>query len=175
MYNKQRLLDLIRENALSRGEFRLSSGGISTYYVDLSKVVMLCEGLQQIVWGLCDLEEIMWDEFDSIGGPAVGAIPIISSMMLETGIERSFFVRSEPKEHGKYDLIEGNLRAGDNVLMLEDVTTTGESLLRSIKAVEEKGGVIKRIYAVMDRGAGARECLKDYNFISLLNVAEILE
>ncbi len=169
------LLDLVREHALSFGEFRLASGQISTYYIDLSKVVNTATGLQAIVTGLWESVE-SWDEFDSIGGPALGAIPIVAALMLESEVERSFCVRKEQKEYGKLDVIEGNLRAGDRVLMVEDVTTTGGSLLKAIQAVEKEGGVVKKILSVLDREAGAKNFFKEkgYELISLLSVSDVL-
>lgn len=177
MYKKDNLIELIRKHALSFGEFKLASGQTSNYYLDLSKIVNRADGLTEIVAGLWECVDVMWDEFDSIGGPAMGAIPLVSAMMLDTEIERSFFVRKDTKEYGKLDLIEGNLQKGDRVLMLEDVTTTGGSLLKAIKAVEEAGGCVKLIISVVDREAGAKEFFqeKGYNLISLVTISEILQ
>lgn len=179
--NKQRLISLIREKALTYGEVTLSSGETSTYYIDLSKIVMSCYGLDEIVLGFVKLAEennIFWDEFDSIGGPAMGAIPLVTAMMLETNIERSFFVRKESKEHGKKDLIEGNLQKGDRVLMIEDVVTSGGSVAQAIKAVEAAGGIVKHVMFVLERESiFPKEWGKffDCKYSSLLHISEVLE
>lgn len=175
--NKQRLISLIREKALTYGNFELASGQSSSYYVDLSKIVMSCDGLDQIVYGFVSLakeKDIFWDEFDSIGGPAMGAIPLVTAMMLETNIERSFFVRKESKEHGKKDLIEGNLQNGDRVLMIEDVVTSGGSIAKAIKAVEEAGGIVKYVMFVLERESKEWGKIFDCKYASLLHISEII-
>jgi len=184
MYNKEYLVDMIRDKAISHGEFELRSGQKSNFYIDLSKVVMFKDGLEQICLGLCEMEvpkspreaEYYWHEFDSIGGPAVGAIPLVTAMMMQTGIGRSFFVRKEAKEHGKLDLIEGNLEKGDRVLLIEDVTTTGGSVIKTINAIKEAGGEVKKILTVLDRGTDTAKKFKDlgYDFASLLVLADVI-
>lgn len=180
MYNKDRLVSLIREKAVSFGEVKLASGQVSNFYVDLSKVIMLNEGLTQIVDGfLEDTDWTFWTRLYNItciAGPAMGAIPLVTAIMLRSNTPRSCFVRSEVKDHGKKELVEGTVEKGDGVLMLEDVVTTGGSLLRSIKAVEEAGGVVKRVYAVLDRGENTTEKFaeKGYEFFSLLTAADIM-
>lgn len=175
----QLLIDLIREKALSFGEFKLASGAISNYYIDLSKVVMSGYGLRLICYGFSDIAAMndwYWDQFDSLGGPAMGAIPLVTALTMETDIERSFFIRSETKEYGKQDVIEGNLQEGDRVLMVEDVTTSGKSLYKSVKAVEAAGGKVVQILSVLDRESGAKEFFKEqgYDLKSLLTVSDIL-
>ena len=106
----------------------------------------------------------------------MGAIPLVTAMMIESDTERSFFVRKEVKEYGQGDLIEGNLQKGDMVLMLEDVTTSGGSLYKAIQAVEKAGATVSLVYSVLDRESGAKEFFaeKGYTFTSLLTISDIL-
>lgn len=167
------LASLIKEKALTYGKFKLASGQESNYYIDMSKVIMHYDGLHEIRDRFVELDFNDNQDYDSIGGPAVGAIPLVTPLMLDLGIDRSFFVRKETKEYGKHDLIEGNLQKGDSVLMVEDVVTTGGSLLKAIKAVEEAGGIVNKVYAILDREMGAKETLAGYNFISLLKLSDL--
>lgn len=174
----ENLKKLILGHAVSKGEVKLASGKMSNYYIDMSKVIMLHEGLKEIIESLFALDEnLYWDEFDSIGGPAMGAIPLITEMMMESGIARSFFVRKESKDHGNQDIIEGNLRAGDRVLMLEDVVTSGGSLYRAIQAVEAADAKVTQIYAVVDREEGAADFFKEkgYPFKVVLPASELFK
>jgi len=134
-------------------------------------------------WGLLSLWRTYEEwEFDCIGGPVLGAVPLVCGMSVilnHLGMtpNRTFMVRKEPKEHGNDDIIEGQLQQGDKVLMIEDVVTSGKSVYEAIQAVEAAGGVVKQIAALLDRKAGGEAFLREkgYDFISLLSVFDILE
>jgi orotate phosphoribosyltransferase (EC 2.4.2.10) len=114
-------------------------------------------------------------EFDIIAGPEMGAIPLITALSLKT--EKPFLiVRKKDKDYGTKSKIEGNLKEGDKVLFVEDVTTTGESLLKAIRTVEEAGGVITEVLIVVDREEGAVERMKKlgYDVNVLLRMRELI-
>ena len=174
LWIKPVLIKQIQTEALSSGKFTLASGQESNYYIDLSKI-LFSNGLELLCKVI--LDEVNFTDIDAIGGPAIGAIPIVSGIqVLRPYIGRSFFTRKETKEYGKKELIEGNLRKDDEVLLFEDVTTTGNSLLRSALAVKEYGANVREVISVLDRNQGAKELFAQNNlsFRSLINIDEVL-
>jgi len=161
MKEKNRLLELIKERALIRGEIKLSSGKTSNYYLDCRRITLDPEGaylVAEIILGMLDEEEI-----DAIGGLTLGADPICGSLAaasyLSNKLIPAFIVRKELKKHGTMKSIEGNLEAGFRVAIVDDVSTSGGSLLKAIDVVEGFGCRVKRVIVVVDRGEGAREAL----------------
>ena len=156
---RTKLIELIQKHALSRGNFVLASGQISDHYIDLSKIVLDSAGLYLIA-SLVIEEVDKWKGITAIGGPAYGAISIISGILtLMHDSEypmKGFFIRKESKTYGKQELIEGNLKDGDKVILVEDVTTTGKSLLKVLQEIE-KFVEISQIISVVDRNQGASE------------------
>lgn len=169
------LIHLIKTKALSKGQFKLSSGQISDYYIDLSKVVLNSRGLATI-------SSLIIDEIvalpDAIGGPAYGAISIISGVLtkLNNPDIDGFYYRKEAKTYGKQDFLEGNLFVGDSVILVEDVITTGQSLLKIVEEVKKVNCKILQTISIVDRNQGAAELFKEKNipFKSLLNINQIL-
>jgi orotate phosphoribosyltransferase len=94
------------------------------------------------------------DGIDKVAGPALGAVPIATAVSLESKTPL-LMIRKEKKGYGTSKLIEGELNSGDNVIVVEDVTTTGGSLLKAIKAIQENGGNVTRAFVVVDRQEGA--------------------
>jgi len=165
--------EMIKDSgALKVGSFTLSSGKKSSYYVDK----YLFETSPGILKKIS--EEMIFRierEFDIIAGPEMGAIPLITALSLKT--EKPFLiVRKKDKDYGTKSKIEGNLKEGDKVLFVEDVTTTGESLLKAIRTVEEAGGVITEVLIVVDREEGAVERMKKlgYDVNVLLRMRELI-
>ncbi len=146
----------------------------------MSKVSLTAQGIAAIGWGIRLTYEslgISFHDVDSIGGPVLGAAPIVSIMTSWYAPSRGFYVRKEAKEYGDQQVIEGCFCPGDKVVMVEDVVTTGNSLLRAVNAVEKAGGKIVALTAVLDRQEGAAEMFKrlGYNFTSLLVASDLLE
>ncbi|MFX0135056.1 MAG: orotate phosphoribosyltransferase [Candidatus Hodarchaeota archaeon] len=170
--NKKQLWELIsKEGLLREGNFTLASNMKSTYYFDIKKVSMLKIG--KLLIGKC-IEELIKDEkFDSVGGMESGAIPIIDAVVEHTNIERGFYVKKAVKNHGTQKAIEGYFFPKDTVLMVEDVITTGNSVIRACKIVENisknSGGIIKKIIVIVDRSQGGREKIEKegYQLISI--------
>lgn len=158
------LLRLIKETAFIEGDVTLASGKKSTFYIDGKQVTLNPKGAYLTASLILDLLDDV--EVDAIGGPAIGADPILGAMAVlcfERGRNMSFFmVRKEPKGHGRRQLIEGPpLRNGSKVVVLEDVVTTGGSIVRAIDAVKgECDAMVVKAVAIVDREEGAEEALR---------------
>lgn len=152
---KSHLMDLLEKNQVIKfGKFILSSGKESDYYVDMKRAITNPEILQTIAEIINS--KIENDNIDRIAGPALGAVPIATAISLHSKIPL-LMIRKEKKGYGTSKLIEGDLRENDNVIVVEDVTTTGNSLLKAIDAIEDNGGFVKRAFVVVDRCEGAQD------------------
>ena len=159
MPSKEYLINLLKENEVFlRGDFTLSSGKKSDYYINMKKAITEPEILSTIAKLITEL--ISDDGVDKVAGPALGAVPIATAVSLESEIP-VLMIRKEKKGYGTSKLIEGELNSGDNVIVVEDVTTTGGSLLKAIKAIQENGGNVTRAFVVVDRQEGAIEAFKE--------------
>lgn len=158
MVSKEYLIDLLKENEVFlEGDFTLSSGKKSNYYINMKKAITEPEILSTI--SSLITEKIKDDEIDKVAGPALGAVPIVTAVSLESKLPL-LMIRKEKKGYGTSKLIEGELLEGDNVIVVEDVSTTGGSLLKAIKAIQENGGNVKRAFVVVDRQEGAIEAFE---------------
>ncbi|MCD6454819.1 MAG: orotate phosphoribosyltransferase [Candidatus Aminicenantes bacterium] len=174
---KDRLKEILREVSLEFGDFVLASGKRSSYYIDARMTSLHPEGLYLLSSLL--LEEIMKiKNIEAVGGMSIGADPIVSGIIVMSQLKgtplKGFLVRKEKKAHGRGKRIEGWIKEGARVVLVEDVVTTGGSLLKAAEAVEEEGGIIKHCFAVIDRGGG-KEISSKYPFSSLFKIDEILE
>ena len=161
MESKDYLIKLLKENEVFlKGDFTLSSGKKSDYYINMKKAITEPEILSTIAKLITDL--ISNENIDKIAGPALGAVPIATAVSLESRIPL-LMIRKEKKGYGTSKLIEGDLKLGDNVIVVEDVTTTGGSLLKAIHAIRDNGGNVKRAFVVVDRQEGAIESFKNEN------------
>jgi orotate phosphoribosyltransferase len=182
--SKTLLKNLIQTQAIKHGDFVLKSGAKSSYYIDLRQVTLQSEGLRLISHCLCDvLSDKQQHPFDidAIGGPCVGADPIVGGMLQIRASHpnhylRGFLVRKEQKGHGINDLVIGSVKEDDHCVIVEDVTTSGGSLLRACEIVQEFGCTISEVISVVDRNAGANELFEEHNikFSSLFNIDELL-
>ena len=180
MSKRDRLFHLIREKALKRGEFILSSGKRSSYYLDLRAITLDPEG--SFLAASLILEKLSKENLkvDAIGGPTLGADPIVGAVLALSYNQRKplrgFIVRKERKKYGTKNLIEGSLNAGDKVLVIDDVATTGASLLKAIKEVENFGYKILETWVIVDREEGAKDKLKaeGYSLFSFYTMSEFL-
>jgi orotate phosphoribosyltransferase len=157
----RRLRQLICEHSLRAGDFKLSSGRYSTYLFQLRQTTMLPEGAALL--GEVILEYMHQHSIECIGGLELGAVPLVSSVAVMSHIKGSpinaFFVRKLAKEHGARERIDGHLRAGAEVLMVDDVATTGGSILKAIEGMEGHGSYVRRAMVVVDREEGAAQNL----------------
>lgn len=158
------LFELIKQNALIFGKFTLASGEESNYYFDIKKAIFDPETIDLIATVILDC--LKDEDFDFLGGMEVGAIPLIASVVMKSSKERKpirgFFVRKKLKEHGTRKRVEGWLEEDSKVILLEDVTTSGSSVMEAISTVEEIGCTVKKVIAIVDREKGAGERLKSH-------------
>jgi orotate phosphoribosyltransferase len=161
---KERLLGIIKERSFltKGGPFKLASGAMSDYYMDMKPTMFSPEGLSliaEIVFGMLRDDPSV----DSIGGLELGAVPIISAVSMRSHNERpidGFVVRKDKKGHGTDKKIDGNFRPNTNVVLFEDVTTRGGSVMEAVRAVRAQGAAVKKVISVVDRLEGAAENLK---------------
>ena len=143
---RARLTALLAERSARRGQFTLSSGRLSSLYIDARLTTMSPEGLALIgPLGLAALQDSGW-EVQAVGGLTLGADPVAYAISYASAQGprplRAFTVRKEAKAHGTGKLLEGPFRAGDRVAVIEDVITPGGSALRATEAVRAAGGEV---------------------------------
>jgi orotate phosphoribosyltransferase len=174
--------DPLRQMLLSRsmrfGEFVLSSGATSNYYIDVRKTSLHPEGLKMI--SKLFFEIIRADHITAVGGLTLGADPLIAGLMLhsaEMGQSlEGFLVRRTTKDHGLRGQVEGNLAGHKRVAILDDVITSGESALIAAEAAESYKADVVRVLAVVDREQGATQIFQQrgYPFSALFSIGELL-
>jgi len=174
---RQRLCELIRTQALKRGQFVLSSGRVSSYYLDGRLITLSPEGAYLTGKVIFDL--LKDSSVQAIGGPTLGADPMAAAVALVSHLEgrpmAAFIVRKEPKKHGRGRWVEGPLEPGMRVAILDDVITTGESLLRAIEAVKQEGCIVEKVIVLVDREEGGREVLaaQGYELTAIFNLLDL--
>jgi orotate phosphoribosyltransferase len=169
---KEELIKVLKETgAVKTGEFTLSSGKKSNFYVDCRKATLHPKGAKLI--GKIILEKIRDLKVDAIGGLTLGADPITAAVVTLSDIP-GFIVRKKAKEHGTQQKIEGLIEKGWNVVIVEDVATTGGSALQAIEAAEAAGAKVVKVISVVDREEGAAKALKKYDFDPICTKSELL-
>jgi orotate phosphoribosyltransferase len=164
MTDLESLRRLLLERSVQWGDFTLASGRKSSYYIDCRPTTMSAEGLVLIGrMGWAAVQAAGWQPA-GVGGLTLGADPVAyaiaaASFSSHTPVD-AFSVRKHTKDHGTERLIEGNFRSGDAVVVVEDVITSGESARRAISAVQQAGGQVLGILAVVDREEGGRRSLE---------------
>ncbi|HUG02761.1 MAG TPA: orotate phosphoribosyltransferase [Longimicrobiales bacterium] len=180
MSARAQLLALLRRSSLRRGDFVLSSGGRSDYYIDGRMTTMSGEGQALIgAVGLDLLAAAGWEPA-AVGGLTLGADPVayaIANAASRQGRRLdAFTVRKESKGHGAGRQVEGPVRAGQEVVVVEDVLSTGTSALRAIEAIEAFGARVLGVLALVDRQMGGPEALaaRGYRLVSACTAEELL-
>lgn len=154
--DREALRRLLRERSVKRGDFVLASGQRSSYYIDCRPTTMSAEGMVLVgKLGLQAIRGVGWRP-RALGGLTMGADPVayaIAAASYGTDLQMdAFSVRKETKGHGTGRGIEGNFSPGDEVVIVEDVITTGGSARKAISAVEAEGGKVLGVLAVVERG-----------------------
>jgi orotate phosphoribosyltransferase len=162
---RQELAARIASAAVLRGAFRLRSGRTSDYYID--KYLYLCE--PDILASLAQmLAARIPKDTTRLAGAELGGIPLVTAAALATGLPCAF-VRNAKKDYGTERQIEGRVGAGDRVVLVEDVATTGGQALEAAEALRRAGASVTKIIATIDRDEGARQRIEaaGYSFESL--------
>ena len=179
---KNRLIELIIEKAFRYSEepvFKLVSGRMSNYYFDCKAVTLHPEGIYLIGNLLFDLVKDL--DVKGIGGLTLGADPIAYSVAYSSYLKarpvETFVVRKTAKPHGTMQWIEGNITKGDNVVIVDDVITTGKSTIEAITRSKEAGLDIVKVIALIDRQEGGKEAIEafGYNLESIITREEVME
>jgi orotate phosphoribosyltransferase len=165
------LIDALREaEAVEFGEFELSHGGTSDYYIDKYRfetdphcLSLIAEAFAARLDG------------EKLAGVALGAVPLVAVTSAKTDTPY-VIARKEQKEYGTGNRIEGELDAGESVVVLEDIATTGQSALDAVRALRAAGATVERVFVVVDREEGARETLaaEDIELDALVTASELL-
>lgn len=180
MTKHEELIELLAARSARLGEFTLASGARSNLYIDARMTAMSPEGLALIgPTGISEITAAGWAA-DSVGGLTLGADPISYAIAYASALAgkpiRAFTVRKEAKTHGTGKLIEGPFIPSDQVVVIEDVITTGGSALKAIEAVRNAGATVIGVLSLVDREEGGRERIEaaGYDVRSLARASEIV-
>ena len=177
MSPRERLLDVLRTHGLVLGEVTLASGRTAQYYVDARRALLTREGFRAA-------GELVASEAErlgaaAVGGPTLGADPIACSVLCSSERLKAFFVRKERKAHGLQRWIEGPaIEAGERALVVEDVVTSGGSLVTAIERLREEGVALAGALTVVDRLAGGAAAIEaalgpETPYVSLFTIDEL--
>ena len=175
---KEFAIFLFKNNIIKFGNFTLSSGKKSSYYVDLRLVPSFPHQFRKMIKNLQKLiiEKIGLDNFDSLVSIPTGGLIIGSALAIET-VKPLIYVRNKPKDHGTTKSLEGKILSGMQVMMIDDVATTGTSILNGIKELKAEGLSISNACVIINRLEGADKILNSVGVIlhQLTDILEITE
>jgi orotate phosphoribosyltransferase len=159
---KKQLFALIKDKAYHEGEIKLASGKMSHYYIDARAVTLSAQGAYLV--GHIVFDMIREFKVHAAGGPTLGADPIVGALALVSFQNHfpinTFLIRKNPKSHGRMLQVEGPpLKAGDGVVLLDDVATTGGSLIDAIEVLKKMDIPVRKAIVIVDREEGAQENL----------------
>jgi orotate phosphoribosyltransferase len=172
----ERLVRLVSELSLLRsGKIRLAAGGTSTFYFDMKPTLFSPQGAALVAERVLDFA--VQDNARFVGGLEIGAVPIVACVAQLSFLRgprhvEGFFVRKTPKDHGTRKRIEGlapEALQGKRVLIVDDVTTTGSSVLQAVEAARAEGAIVETVLTVVDRleGAAANLAKRGVKLVSL--------
>nr|MDA4113281.1 orotate phosphoribosyltransferase [Nitrososphaerota archaeon] len=166
---------LVKVMGLRIGTFTLSSGKLSSYYVDLRTVPSFPGAYRYVIDCYLSLieNEVGLDKFDAIAGIPTAGLAFSSPVALQLQ-KPMIYVRKEEKNYGQMKRIEGMIKPGWKVLVMDDLVTTGQSILSGIDAIREEGGEVKHVAVLIDRLEGAKANLKKSG-VTLRPLTDILE
>ena len=164
---KNELLQILLKKSIKTGHFILASGKESDLYCDCRVTTLDARGanlIGEVGWELVKNEILSrFPEVKAIGGMTMGADPISLAIGMYSATDKPlgiFTVRKEPKDHGRGKRIEGNFNAGEQVIVVDDVITTGGSTIKAIDAIEAEGGKVVAALVLVDREEGGREAIE---------------
>ncbi|HEB12884.1 MAG TPA: orotate phosphoribosyltransferase [Actinobacteria bacterium] len=175
---KEALKQMVLESVY-KGQVKLASGHVSDFYIDGRQVTLRSVGAYYIACLMAEVLETV--EYEAVGGPTMGADPIVGALCYHLFATKkkdiaAFIVRKETKGHGLQKLIEGPaFRQGQRVVIVEDVVTSGGSIIKAARAIEAAGGTIVKVLALVDREEGAQQTLSEsgYDFKALFTRSEL--
>src|SRR5260370_40633612 len=175
---RQELLEMLAHKSFRLGEFQLSSGGTSDYYIDCRATTLDARGAQLV--GEVFLDEIReqgW-EADAIGGVTMGASPIVVAVAVPSGTMHGFLVRKAEKQHGTGQRIEGFREKGARVVIVDDVCTTGSSTMQAIEAAREFGFEVVGAMCLVERQdahgrPNVEKAAAPANFIAIFTATDV--
>lgn len=177
---KEFAIFLQESGAIKFGNFKLSSGKDSAYYIDLRLVPSFPHQFRKMIKSVQNLisDTIGLDSFDYIASVPTSGLVIASALAMET-VKPLIYIRQKPKDYGTGSLIEGKIPPGSRVVLVDDVGTTGHSLLNAIKALKDAKVVVDSAFVIINRLEGARENLeaekvKMYEITDILAISNIL-
>jgi len=169
---------LHQKGIIKFGDFTLASGKKSSYYVDLRLVPSYPIEFRKMVKYLENqiVQDVGLDNFESIVSVPTGGLVIASALAIET-VKPLIYVRSKPKDYGTSKSVEGKIHDGMKVVMIDDVATTGGSVVNAIKSLKEVNISVKDAYVIVNRMEGADKALLDLGvkIHSILNILQITE
>jgi orotate phosphoribosyltransferase len=165
---------LYQNGAIKFGNFKLSSGKDSPYYIDLRIVPSFPHQFRKMIKALQSLisEKIGFDNFDCIASVPTSGLVIASALAIET-VKPLIYIRQKPKDYGTENVFEGKIEEGSRVLLVDDVGTTGLSLLNAVKALRALKMVVTDAFTIINRFEGARELLASEN-VRLYEITDII-
>ncbi len=183
MNERARLKELLLEKSYREGTFTLTSGRTSDFYVDGKQTTLSAEGAYLCGRLLYRLIKDHQEKITGVGGMTLGADPLVTAVSIVSYLEKdpipAFIVRKESKGHGTDNFIEGknNLQAGALVAVVEDVVTTGGTLVKVIERVENDGFRVALVATIVDRQEGGGEALAahGYPLVSIFTRAQLME
>ena len=186
--HRQQLLALLARLSFQLGQFKLSSGGTSDYYIDCRTTTLNAEGGRLCGLAILELLEENGIEAEAVGGLTLGADPIVSNVATASAwralshpgapLLNGFLVRKAEKEHGTGRRIEGYCKEGARVVIVDDVCTTGASTVNAIEAAREAGMIVAAVVCIVEREeANGRPAVEaaaaDAPFLRLFTAQEV--
>lgn len=178
--HRERLKELLRRKSVVRGAFTLASGKTSDYYIDCKLTTLDPEGAVLVGHTVLDLLEKEGIQADAIGGPPIGAHPIVTAVAAVSHLRGkslpAFLIRKEAKSHGLEKQIEGPVKSGSRVVIMDDVCTSGGSTEQAIDAAQSAGLEIVAVISLVDREQGGSEKLRQkYRYLRIFTAKELLQ
>ena len=177
---KEFAIFLYKNNIIRFGNFTLASGKNSSYYVDLRLIPSYPHQFRKMIKNLQNLivEKTGLNDFDCLASVPTGGLVVTSALAIEI-VKPLIYVRSKPKEHGTTKSIEGKISAGMKVIMVDDVVTTGTSVLNGINQLKEAGLLVSDLYVILNRLEGGDKALSDigvqtHQLTDILEITDIL-
>jgi len=177
---KEFAIFLYKNNIIRFGNFTLASGKNSSYYVDLRLIPSYPHQFRKMIKNLQNLivEKTGLDDFDCLASVPTGGLVVTSALAIEI-VKPLIYVRSKPKEHGTTKSIEGKISAGMKVVMVDDVVTTGTSVLNGINQLKEAGLLVSDLYVIINRLEGGDKALSNigvqtHQLTDILEITDIL-